>query len=616
MILFRRSSICFLILFGAFLPAFSGAAAADNAEVAALSSGMADEDLDRLPTVLSEADADRYQRIFDIQEDGDWKAADKLIAALEDRLLIGHVMAQRYLHPTRYRSGYKELKEWMDSYADLPYAPEIYKLALTRRHKNQQEPARPAVFYDSGIANAQKISGGKAKASAGQMSRRRSPEVSARNRDIRSRLRNGMSKSVSRFLLSTEAKTQLGAVEYDQAAAQLAARYFTDGHDDLALEWATKAAKRSGARVPDADWTAGLISWRLKRYGDAARHFEAVAKAPGISPWMISAGYFWAARSSLVGGAPEKYNPLLMSAAGHPRTFYGLLAHRLLGMPMPFRWTSPDLDQATIDKLYKAPPGRRALALLQTGMTYRAELELRNLSAVAGEDVAKGILSVAVRAGMSSLAGRLDMRLFPDGGGYDGAAYPLPDWEGEESYSVDRALVYALIRQESQFNPKAKSRAGARGLMQLMPKTASFVARDRLLHGSGKQALFEPEVNLRLGQKYIHMLLNDDKIKGDMFLMTAAWNGGLGNLSKWRRKVDDLDDSLFFIETLPSHETRNFIERVFTNLWIYHDRLGQAAPSLDAIAAGDWPLYIAQDKESLQVAENGENRRRAGISAR
>lgn len=543
MILFRRSFICFLLLFSAFSPAFNGSAAADNAgviEMAALSSNVFDENVNKLPAVLSEADADRYQRIFDIQENGDWKAADKLIAALDDRILLGHVLAQRYLHPTKYRSGYKELKEWMDGYADLPYAPEIYKLALTRQSKNSKALNRPVVFAAAGVA-APKISGDRVKTSAKQAGRRRNT---------------------------------------------------------------------------DDDWTAGLASWRLRRYDEAARRFEAVAKAPGISPWMVSAGAFWAARSHLVGRTPEKYNPLLMTAAEHPRTFYGLLARRLLGLPMPFRWSSPDIDQKTVNKLYEAPPGRRAVALLQAGMTYRAELELRNLSAAAEEDVAKGILTVAIRAGLSSLAGRLDARLFPNGGGYDGAAYPLPDWGGEEEYSVDRALVYALIRQESQFNPKAKSRAGASGLMQLMPRTASFIARDRLLHGSKKHVLFDPEVNLKLGQKYIQILLNDDAIKGDLFLMAAAWNGGPGNLGKWRRKVDDLDDSLFFIETLPSHETRNFIERVLTNLWIYRDQLGQTVHSLDAIAAGRWPLYIAQDKETLQVAENGEDRRRAEVPAR
>ncbi|HEY9163323.1 MAG TPA: lytic transglycosylase domain-containing protein, partial [Magnetovibrio sp.] len=110
-----------------------------------------------------------------------------------------------------------------------------------------------------------------------------------------------------------------------------------------------------------------------------------------------------------------------------------------------------------------------------------------------------------------------------------------------------------------------------------------------------------------LGQRYISMLLGDDKIGGDLFLMAAAWNGGPGNLNKWRRNIDDLGDPLFFIESLPSYETRAFIERVLTNFWIYRNRLGQPTPSLDAVASGVWPSYHALGVEPKQVAINVED---------
>ena len=94
---------------------------------------------------------------------------------------------------------------------------------------------------------------------------------------------------------------------------------------------------------------------------------------------------------------------------------------------------------------------------------------------------------------------------------------------------------------------------------------------------------------------------------GAIFQLAAAWNGGPGNLNKWRRRVDDMGDPLFFIERLPSRETRNFIEHVLTNLWIYRNRLGQDAPSLDAVASGAWPSYNALGQEPRQVASNVEN---------
>src|SRR3546814_12113418 len=88
-------------------------------------------------------DADLYRRIFVLQEDGRWPQADRLIAELSDKRLLGHLLAQRYLHPTAYRSKYSELKAWMDSYADHPQAKRIYAPALHSRPANYPRPHPP-----------------------------------------------------------------------------------------------------------------------------------------------------------------------------------------------------------------------------------------------------------------------------------------------------------------------------------------------------------------------------------------------------------------------------------------------------------------------------------------
>ena len=156
----------------------------------------------------------------------------------------------------------------------------------------------------------------------------------------------------------------------------------------------------------------------------------------------------------------------------------------------------------------------------------RASRELRYLTLSADETLSRGVLTLATQAGMADLAVRLDARLYKKGGGFDGAAYPIPSWEPTGGFCVDRALIYALIRQESRFNPRAKSWAGARGLMQLMPRTARFVARTTRVHYNNRHKLFQPEINLTLGQHYIEMLMKSAKINGGLFLMLAAWNGG------------------------------------------------------------------------------------------
>ncbi|MBC8339641.1 MAG: lytic transglycosylase domain-containing protein [Rhodospirillales bacterium] len=577
----------------------------DNASLN-MTAGLDDAEL-AFPEILSAEDAGLYRRIFDVQESGDWKQADRLVARLEDKALMGHVMAQRFLHPTKYRSRYKELKAWMAKYADHPDAHRLYKLARNRQPKNWRAPKPPArlpaaqagVVAETGISVPGK-----------RLKRSEQRRVRDLKRIIRSRLRRGFTLSVKKLIATKEVKRLFSAAEFDQAKARLGQGYFLAGRDDWALTWSGEAAARSGDLLPEAHWTAGLAAWRLKKIDVAARHFEAIANNAKASSWLRSAGAFWAARAHLVDRRPERVNPYLKQAAQSSRTFYGLLANYMLARPMKFRWAVPPLGEETISTLSSMPRGRRAMALLQIGENRRAERELKTLSVFADETLTKGILALASRGSMPSLAVRLDKRLFPNGGGYDGAAYPLPAWLPKDGLRIDKALIYAMIRQESRFNPKAKSWAGARGLMQLMPRTASFVAQDRRFHrhNGKRRTLFKPEVNLALGQKYIEILLADEKIKGDLFLMAAAWNGGPGNLNKWRRKTEYMNDPLFFIESIPSRETRIFIEKVLSNLWIYRNRLSQPAPSLAAIAEGRWPVYTPLGQEPAEVAESNGSR--------
>ncbi len=567
-----------------------------------------------VPTPLSDRDAAVYRDIFDAQERGNWKKADALIAHLSDPMLMGHVLAQRYLHPTKYRSKYKELKAWMALYADHPDAPRLYKLALRRRPANWKLPKPPLKGYLGGTSHdvvGIRPPPGKKLSS----SQRR--QVRAFKRKIRSLLRSGWTKAAKRLLADRQLRRLFSDFEMDQAKARLAAGYFAAGRDQWAVEWATEAA-RSGQWLPEANWTAGLASWRLGDHRVAATYFEAASTVRGATGWMTSAAAFWAARAYLVSGQAERVNSMLSRAAAYPRTFYGLLARRILGVANRFEWQIPVTQHATYGSLLATKAGRRALGLIQVGEQRRAERDLRGLAGRSDPDLERDILALAGSANMPALAVRLNGLLYPAGGGFDGAAYPLGNWQPTGGYSVDRALVFALIRQESGFNPTAKSWAGARGLMQLMPRTASFVAQDRRFHRgkATRRTLFDPKVNLKLGQQYIEILLKDRNINGDLFLLAAAWNGGPGNLSKWRRTIDSMNDPLFFIESLPSRETRIFIERVLANLWIYRDRLGQPSPSLDAIAAGDWPVYVPLDNQPLEVADNVEDRWVAGLSRR
>jgi soluble lytic murein transglycosylase-like protein len=216
------------------------------------------------------------------------------------------------------------------------------------------------------------------------------------------------------------------------------------------------------------------------------------------------------------------------------------------------------------------------------------------------------LLAVAQAANLPSLSLRLGMQFERRSGqNLDTALYPLPTWQPQNGFSINPALLFALMRQESAFDPTAKSPAGAAGLMQLMPATAAAMDEVGDLLGSTKRALLDPETNLTLAQRYVRELLAMRQIKGNLLQLLVAYNAGPGNMMKWRRLAGDEQDPLLFVESIPARETRHYVERVLTYYWIYQVRLGQPTASLDALASGTWPTYTPPPIAQL-AASNGE----------
>lgn len=516
-----------------------------------------------LPAVLGAGDVAAYRKAFEFQQAGKWAAADQELKRVHDKRLMGHVLAQRY-SAKGYVAKYDQLADWLQRYGDHPEADGLHKLALKRKPRGAKAPPSPT--------GAQPV-----EAAAHAPLTRDDPGQTAIDSDFAAEQQD----------LDEAASAE--AVPDDAAEA-----YFS-GRTKDALALAESATGRSPSGATSAHWTAGLAAWRLGLLDTASNHFEAVAATLSTSTWNRAAGAFWAARAHLAARRPEQASAWLRVAAKYPRTFYGLLAQRSLGVPLRVDWTAPALTDAGVEGLMANPGGARALALIQIGDRTRAEQELKRLRP---EDAmaARALVAVALKAELPALAmslGRLVERL--DGQRYEAALYPIPGWVPTQGYTVDRALVYALMRQESGFDVTAKSRAGAHGLMQLMPATASLIARDRSLKGAGKHRLFDPEFNIGLAQKYVSHLLDQSYINGDLFNLLAAYNAGPGNLMKWQKKNVNGDDPLMFIETLPSRETRAFIQHVLASYWIYRAQLGQETPSLDLIAAGQWPLYASLD---------------------
>ena len=142
--------------------------------------------------------------------------------------------------------------------------------------------------------------------------------------------------------------------------------------------------------------------------------------------------------------------------------------------------------------------------------------------------------------------------------------FPAPYLEQIKSIDqdIDPLLVLSLIRQESAFNPEARSHVGARGLMQLMPATAR-----ELKKGVRTQQLVDPNLNLRLGIRYFKRLLK--KYDGNLIHSLAAYNAGEGNLKRWMGPKLDHTDPLVVIESIPYKETRKYVKLIYRNIFFY-----------------------------------------------
>lgn len=497
---------------------------------------------------LSQDDARAYRAAFAAVDRGDFDAAEAALANARDRSLSGRLAFAKLMHPTLYSARYDELTGWLDRYADEAGAERIYALAVKRKPtgKAVTAPIAPALF----VAD-------------------RKPPAADRGRAARE------------------------------------AYYSGDIRRALSL------AVASGER-----WIAGLSAYRLGDAGQAQRFFQQVADDPGQDEWMRAAGAFWAARAASQAGGEDRARQWLVKASAAPHTFYGMIASRQLALAGMA--TSDDLedpiaalltrasyagpDSASLDRLLRSDPrAHRAAALAQIGRWREAGEELRAGLSLAESENLRGdwtTLALALNANAPLNAGRPMRRV----GGED---YPLPALEPIGGFTLDKALVYALVRQESRFDPLAVSGAGAVGLMQVMPVAAARAAGDDKLLAD-TTPLFDPAFNLRVGQDYFTWLMDRGLQSPDILRAVAAYNGGPGTLNRTLQQLGADCDSLLLIESLPFQETRNYVEKVMASYWTYRRLMGAENRTLDAVASGARLVDFRLDPKVQQVTSIGE----------
>ncbi len=364
----------------------------------------------------------------------------------------------------------------------------------------------------------------------------------------------------------------------------------TAGADDPDDGSAAKAARGTVRRVR-ATLSEGFAAWRKGQVSRAMDHFEAAARTADVPAALRAEGAFWAARAAFRERDITRYYSWLRRAAVETRTFHGLLSRRMLGWGTHTALGREVLSQADIDALAAIPRARRAFALLQIGQAALAEAEFRALwPEVAGSaPMRRALLLVTASAGLTDLASQLsELVRGADGMPPDASGVPVPSLRPAGGFVVDQALVYGITQTESNFDPKAVSRAGAHGLMQIMPVTARAVSGNPNLKPA---SLHDPAFNLSLGQRLLLKLIALPSVHGDLIRLLGSYNAGAAGFSDAPSTRAEEADPVLFIDTIPVMETRRFIRRVLASSWIYAARLGLRAPGLDDLASG-WIPYV------------------------
>ena len=543
-------------------------------------------------SILSDRDGENYKAIFNLQESCEWKKANKYILLLDNKILMGHVFAQRYLHPKCYRSEFIELTYWLKKYNDHPQAKKIYRLAIKRMPKGYKSPVKPIKPVGIEEENLNLSSNKKKYKSNIRLSKNQKKEKRKLINAIKSRVNKGWPTGAVKLLNQRDVYTLLDQVEIDRQKELIAKGYFLANKNELSIKYSSEALENSALNVPYAGWTAGLAAWRLEKYDLAAKFFTNFSISLKDDVWHQASGSFWAARAYSKLNKYEDINFWLNKAAKNPDSFYGLLASNILGIYSPINWESYKEINEKEKILFSLPSGKRLQALIQIGLPIQLEDEIIHINSVMNKDIAMSSLNIAQHFNLAHTQLKIANKLQKYGIKLPSRFfYPTPIWQPVNGFRLEPELIYAFIHQESMFNKNAKSHRGAMGLMQVMPSTAKFISSNKEVQQNNSNILKNPEINIDVGQEYIEYLLKLKSVDNNLIYLTAAYNGGPGNLKKWQEKINYLDDPLFFMESIPSRETRWFIEKVLTKYWIYKNKNGQNSESLALLANGKNPIY-------------------------
>ena len=345
---------------------------------------------------------------------------------------------------------------------------------------------------------------------------------------------------------------------------------------------AANAGLPGGADAAEAEFFAGWIALsRLKDANAAAAHFGRINEI-GASPITRGRALYWQGRAAEAQGDVIAAQAFYAEGARHITTFYGQLAAEKAGIKEIRLEKDPVVTQADRARFESRELIRAAKLLRDVGANdaFRALVLYIDDQLPTAQEQAL-LVDFARNTGDQDLAMRAVRTAAQRGFILPERGYPLLDHHFTPiPGAAETAFVYSISRQESNFDPRARSSVGARGMMQLMPPTAAGVAR-KLGESHSVDRLFEPDYNMRLGSVYLGDMIN--RFSGSYIMAAAAYNAGPGRPPQWTALCGDprgaSTDPLDFIECIPFSETRNYVMRTLETTMVYRARLnGGVAP--------------------------------------
>ena len=396
----------------------------------------------------------------------------------------------------------------------------------------------------------------------------------------------------------------------EQALLSAGNMYLLKRDYDHAIDYFRELQQRfpNGGRASYAHWKASWLSFRQGRTDEARQEFEQqIALYPDSAE--IPAALYWRARLAEEEGNPAMARAFYQKLSDRFRNYYyaEFGRQRLKGLPGagdgspkegPLKETPP--HYALLDRVPPLSSAGKITATAPPDDNLRFE-RARLLSNGGLADAAVRELQAAATQEGGTWAPPEMARVYQDGGRYDRgieimkratpnyfavdipdlprpyweALFPKAYWTDLRKYSVlnglDPYLVASLIRQESEFNALALSRANAVGLMQLLPKTGKTVAKQVKLKGYSAPQLYTPAVNLQLGTRYFKDMV--DKYNGQFEYALAAYNAGADRVGDWLSQ-GHYRDPQEFVESIPFTETREYVQAILRNANVYRQLYG------------------------------------------